>query len=178
MNTGYGYGFHSHLKIQVVQKSKQTLLEDLFFLKKIFGGYKSFLWGHWYPCFGLLAMSPLGFKAKVDPLLACFVARVQWIPEIHLWCNTCWLYRGHRGSWAILIHIPADIPASIGGGLGLKPTTICAASMMLQTTRPLWFGPCWRILIWIRFLLFLIFTKGHVFLIGDWVFKFKFKLKF
>ena len=25
------------------------------FKKKKFGGHKSFLWGHWYPCFGLLA---------------------------------------------------------------------------------------------------------------------------
>ena len=24
------------------------------FLKKIIGGHKAFLWGHWYICFGLL----------------------------------------------------------------------------------------------------------------------------
>ena len=35
---------------------------ELFFL--IFGGHDVFLWGHWYPCFGLQVMSPLGFKAK------------------------------------------------------------------------------------------------------------------
>ena len=29
-----------------------------------------FLWGHLNPCFGLLVMSPLGFKARVD-LLSC-----------------------------------------------------------------------------------------------------------
>ena len=33
----------------------------------------SFLWGHWYPCFGLLVTSALGFKARVDSL-ACFLA--------------------------------------------------------------------------------------------------------
>ena len=97
------------------------------FFFKIFGGHKSFLWGHWYPCFGLLAMSPLGFKARVDPSLVCFVACMQWIPEIHLWCHTCWLYRGQHGSWAFLIHIPADVAASIGGGSGLDPTTVRAA---------------------------------------------------
>ena len=32
---------------------------------------KSFLWGHWYPCFGLLVTSVLGFKARVDFLLVC-----------------------------------------------------------------------------------------------------------
>ena len=31
-----------------------------------FGGYQSFLWG---PCFELLVISALGFKARVDPLL-------------------------------------------------------------------------------------------------------------
>ena len=38
------------------------------------------MWGHWYHCFGFLVMSALGFKARVDPSLAC----VQWIPQIHL----------------------------------------------------------------------------------------------
>ena len=32
---------------------------------KIFGGHKSFLWGHWYHCLRLLVTSPLGFKARV-----------------------------------------------------------------------------------------------------------------
>ena len=49
----------------------------LFFLK-IFGGHMSFLWGHWYPCFGLLVMSALGFKARVDSL-ACFLACVLFL---------------------------------------------------------------------------------------------------
>ena len=29
-------------------------------------------WGHWYPCFGLLVMSPLGFKARVGSSLFVF----------------------------------------------------------------------------------------------------------
>ena len=39
-----------------------------FFLKKI-GGHKSFLWGHWYSCFGLLVTSHLAFKARVGSLI-------------------------------------------------------------------------------------------------------------
>ena len=39
------------------------------FFNKFFGGHKSFLWGHWYPCFGLLVTSALGFKAGVVPHL-------------------------------------------------------------------------------------------------------------
>ena len=30
-------------------------------------------------------------------------------PQIHLWCDTCWLYRDQNGSKAFLIHLPADI---------------------------------------------------------------------
>ena len=40
---------------------------------KIFRGHKSFLRGHWYPCFGLLVMSALGFQARVDHFLPAFL---------------------------------------------------------------------------------------------------------
>ena len=43
------------------------------------------LLGHWFPCSGLLVISALDFKARVDPLLACFAAYVQWIS-----CDICW----------------------------------------------------------------------------------------
>ena len=35
-----------------------------FLQKKI--GHQFFLWGHWYPCLGLLVASVLGFKDRVD----------------------------------------------------------------------------------------------------------------
>ena len=46
-------------------------------------------------------------------------------PQIHLWCDACWLYRGQHDSQAFLIHVIIDISARIGGGSGLEPTTIC-----------------------------------------------------
>ena len=46
-----------------------------FFLN--FGEHKSFLWGHWYPCFGLPVMSPLGSKARVGSLI-CTWQRHRW----------------------------------------------------------------------------------------------------
>ena len=50
-------------------------LGTLFFLK-VFGGHMSFFWGHWYPCFGFLVTSPLGFKARVgSALFAIFLWR-------------------------------------------------------------------------------------------------------
>ena len=63
----------------VSQKGHITLKT---FFKNIFGGNQCFLWGHWYPCFGLLVTSALGFKS--------FVPCVHWIPHINLWCDTCW----------------------------------------------------------------------------------------
>ena len=53
------------------------------FLKKKF--LKSFCG---YPCVGLLVTSALRFKARVDPSLVCFLICTQWIPQIHLWCDT------------------------------------------------------------------------------------------
>ena len=44
----------------------------IFFFLKFFVGHKSFLWGHWYPCFGRLVMSALGSKDRVDSL-ACML---------------------------------------------------------------------------------------------------------
>ena len=37
----------------------------IFFFKKSFWRTHVLFWGHWYPCFGLLVTSPLGFKARV-----------------------------------------------------------------------------------------------------------------
>ena len=46
------------------------------------------LWGYWYPCFWLLKSSALGFKTRVESILPWCLTCVQWIPQIHLWCNT------------------------------------------------------------------------------------------
>ena len=59
---------------------------------KFFGGHKSNLLGHWYPYFGLLLMSVLGFEANVDSLAYKHASSPvhNRFPEIHLWCYTCW----------------------------------------------------------------------------------------
>ena len=53
--------------------------------------------GHWYPCFGFLVTSPMGFKARVgSALFAFFVeANVMYIPQdpLLLHMATCWLPR-------------------------------------------------------------------------------------
>ena len=53
-----------------------------FFLKSFWRTHVLF-WGHWYPCFGFLVTSPLGFKARVgSALFAIFAeANVMYIPQ-------------------------------------------------------------------------------------------------
>ena len=46
----------------------------------------------------------LGLKARVDLSITYIVVCVQWIPQIHLWCDTCWPLDGHHGRRAVLIH--------------------------------------------------------------------------
>ena len=103
-----------------------SLYQTKFFFK-VFVGHKSFLWRHWYHCFWwrLPRVSKLEWILSLVCLLAC----AQWIPRIHLWCDTCWLYRGQHehGSCAFLIHIPVYMSASTDGGLGLEPMTVHAA---------------------------------------------------
>ena len=56
----------------------------------------SFLWSQWYLRFGHLVTSALGFTARVEPLFVCFLACVQCIPQIHLWCHTNWPLNGQH----------------------------------------------------------------------------------
>ena len=67
---------------------------ETFFFKSFWRTHVLF-WGHWYPCFGFLVTSPLGFKARVSSaLFAIFAeANVMYISQdsplvLHL--PTCW----------------------------------------------------------------------------------------
>ena len=59
------------------------LFVKLFFFFKSFWRTHVLFWGHWYPCFGFLVTSPLGFKARVgSALFAIFAeANVMYIPQ-------------------------------------------------------------------------------------------------
>ena len=101
-----------------------------YFLKKIFGGHKSFSWGYWYPCFGLLVTFALGFKTRVEFSLARFLAcawmsgylesRSTWhktvkknciiIQSVHAQFNATWV--------TLYFHYPSkdNILKSVDGG--------------------------------------------------------------
>ena len=46
----------------------RLILVHCFFFKGFWRTHVLF-WGHWYPCFGFLVTSPLGFKARVGSAL-------------------------------------------------------------------------------------------------------------
>ena len=82
------------------QKRHITILN---FLKKILEDISQF----WYPCFGLLVTSRLGFKARVGSLIRTWQRRTCYtFHESHLWCNTCWPLDDQHGIWTDLSHIP------------------------------------------------------------------------
>ena len=59
------------------------------------------------PVFGLLVMSPLGFKARVGSLICTWQRCICYtFPEIHLWCDTFQPLGNQHGSQADLFHIP------------------------------------------------------------------------
>ena len=85
----------------------------------------SFLWGHWYHCFGLLVTSALSFKARIDLLLVCFL--------------TCALFRFTSGATATYLLMasmaaelfwptylwPSDVSQSISGTLAQTRDLAC-----------------------------------------------------
>ena len=73
--------------------SQSSVLNLYWILEDIF-----FLWDHWYPCFGLLVTSPLGFEAKVGSLICTWQRHMRCrFPEIHPWFDTCQLLDGQHG---------------------------------------------------------------------------------
>ena len=46
-----------------------SLFFFIFYFLKSFWRTHVLFWGHWYPCFGFLVTSPLGFKARVGSAL-------------------------------------------------------------------------------------------------------------
>ena len=111
----------------------ETLAASLFF--SIFGGHKSFSWGHWYPCFGLLVMSALGLKDRVDPLRAF---SLMWTSDSRL----VWHLLTVQGSaWQPSLLDPHTYRCVRKHwwrfGPGLKPTTVLCRAQQARHCRPL-----------------------------------------
>ena len=114
----------------------------IFFLKCL-EGISPFYFGSWYP---LQVTSALYFISRMDSALACFITYLQWIPQIYLWCNTCWLLDGQHGGRDFLIFTVCvfaqlfiqkqnspTISGGGGGGDGVPCFILC--QMPLQLTR-------------------------------------------
>ena len=87
-----GIGIRVCTRVRLPQ-CKSAIRSLSFSFSKIF-----FLWGHSSPSCGLLVTSALGFKARVNPSLLCFVTCTEWNPQIHLWYDTCWPTDSQYGS--------------------------------------------------------------------------------
>ena len=95
------------MSVRVLSNGSSWIAIFFLFFFKIFGGHESFLWGHWYPYFGLLVMSPLGFKARVGSLIRAVwrhVLHVAWDSPLVWYLPTSWW-----PAWqpSCLFHIPA-----------------------------------------------------------------------
>ena len=73
--------YFTQLKKKVVTLNWKSFFLLLFFFKSLLDTCPFVGRGHWYPCFGLLVMSPLGFKARVgSTLFALAEAYVIYVP--------------------------------------------------------------------------------------------------
>ena len=72
-----------------------------FFFFKSFWRTHVLFWGHWYPCYGFLVTSPLGFKARVGSALFTFFCGGEY--NLHSpRSTTC----QPLGSWCAASHFP------------------------------------------------------------------------
>ena len=93
----------------------------------------SFLWGHWCRCFGVLVMSALGSNPGWIPLLTCFfITSIQWTPQIHFWCNTCWPLGSQHDSR--VIYNPCN--CTVCGKTDALPPGISLHNMSLNRIEP------------------------------------------
>ena len=125
-------------KVKMTGREMPIPFADAFFMKLFF--FSKFLED----------ISP--FRGATDTPLLDFWWHLPWVsmpgwipfcmlshlcdPQIHLWCDTCWLYRGQHGSWAFLIPVLADrgVHKHLWRfGQRLKAMTTCGASTGLYT---------------------------------------------
>ena len=79
-----------------------------------YGEYQSHFVGC-CPFIELLVMFALGFKAKVIPCLCASFVCTQWIPQTHIWCNTCWRLDSQHCSWAFMTDILSHVYQALVG---------------------------------------------------------------
>ena len=68
----------------------------------LLGWNKSFLLAHWHSLFWTSGDICPGFQSQGGSL-TCIIPRLQWIPQIHLWCNSCLLFNGQYSNWAFYL---------------------------------------------------------------------------
>ena len=95
--------------------AKQIILVwTLSFFKNIFlEDIDPFLWDQWHPVLDFRWHLSWVSTPKWIPLLVCFIAYVQWIPQIRLWCDTCWPLGGHHWTLIFLLLFHPQPPGKV-----------------------------------------------------------------
>ena len=90
-----------------IQNNKFNLNKKFSWTKYNFGEHQFFLWGHWYPCFGLLVTWLLSWVSK--PGWICLTCMLH---HLHVMDSsdsplrdTCLPLGGQHGGWAVLISL-------------------------------------------------------------------------
>ena len=108
---------HLHLFYHFHQfSSSSTNLQQSFFFYKFFEDIIPFCGTTDIPVLDFWWCLPWVSKPGWIPCMHSYLCD----PQVHLWCDTYWLYRSQHGSWAFLIYVLADVSTSIGGGLGIN----------------------------------------------------------
>ena len=128
--------FHSRNIYCIPSDSQWTSLQ-------IFGRHESFLWGHWYPYFGLLVTSPLGFKARVGSALfelsRGMHVTLQIPSDSHLVRHTLTSRCGQHGGWAV----SSTYLQGIGGTRNREPFVFMVKGFSLPHSDLLCERPRW-----------------------------------
>ena len=108
-----------------------TVVTD-FFRKIFFGGHQFFFGATDTPVLDFWWHLPWVSKLGKIRSLTCFFACMQWIPQIHLWCGTCWPFGGQHGSLAIL----STYLHTSTGGLESRMENATASQHVARQTLP------------------------------------------
>ena len=86
------------------------------------------------------------------PLLTCFVVCVQLIPQIHLWCDTCWSFDDQHGSRAALTRLLIQTFVFVFNSKTMSKTRLHSSRMrttrLLAVSRSIQGGICRGVSAW------------------------------
>ena len=135
------------------------------FFENIFGELPFFLWGHWYPCFGLLMTSALGFKARLCLFLVCFghlcTTTDCWDSPLvrHLLTSwlPAWLLSHFRSTYSYLSIIRGSSPGSsvpLPHSVRQELNWLPSSYSLIENIKEWKNSTCWLVLVVLKIMVF------------------------